>query len=90
MPFVKGQSGNPGGRPKEDAEVKKLAKEQGVSAIEKLVALMDCGDSRTELASAQALLDRGFGRPAQSLTVLGDDDAPLVTRIERVITHVTD
>lgn len=85
MPFEKGQSGNPGGRPKEDAEVKALARQHGPAAIQKLAALMECGSPRTEAAAAIALLDRGYGKPAQ--TIGGDPDAPLhvIQRVERVL-----
>ena len=75
MPFAKGQSGNPGGRPKETAEIKALARVHGPKAIEKLVALMDCGSPRTEVAAAEALLDRAYGRPSQ--TIAGDPDNPI-------------
>lgn len=74
MPFEKGRSGNPGGRPKEDAEVKALAREHGPAAIRKLAALMECGNPRTEVAAATALLDRGFGKPAQAIIATGDED----------------
>ena len=37
-PFKKGQSGNPGGRPKVIAELKELAKEHTVEAIHWLFA----------------------------------------------------
>lgn len=75
MAFQKGQSGNPGGRPKEDAEVKALARTAGPEAIEKLLELMRGDDRRTALAAAQALLDRGFGKPAQAIT--GDEGGPV-------------
>ena len=79
MPFEKGISGNPGGRPKEGAEVKALARTYGVPAIEKLVALLSCGDDRTEMAAAQALLDRGYGKPSQAIdmkvTQISHEDA---------------
>lgn len=65
--FKPGQSGNPGGRPKEAAEVKALAREYGPEAIEKLVALMRADDPRVSKAAADSLLDRGYGKPAQSL-----------------------
>lgn len=75
MAFQKGQSGNPGGRPKEDAEVKSLARATGPEAIDKLVELMRGDDRRTALAAAQALLDRGFGKPAQAIT--GEEGGPV-------------
>ena len=85
MPFEKGQSGNPGGRPKENAEVKRLAQEHGPAAIAKLVELMGCGQARTEVAAAIALLDRGYGKPAQ--VIAGDDDLPAV-KMEGVLKFV--
>ncbi len=67
MPFKKGQSGNPGGRPKEVAEVKAAARSHGLAAIDKLVELMNGDDKRIAVAAAQALLDRGYGKPSQSM-----------------------
>ena len=84
MPFEKGKSGNPGGRPKEAAEVKRLAQEKGKEAIGKLVELLSCGEARTELAAAQAILDRGFGKPTQ--TIAGDEDNPItIAEVVRTI-----
>ena len=86
MPFKKGQSGNPGGRPKEVAEVRRLAQEHGPAAIDCLAKLMDSDSDRTRVAACEALLNRGYGRPPQSLTVAGDDDSPLFP--DTVIVHV--
>ena len=87
MPFAKGQSGNPGGRPKVDAEVRALAQEYGKPAILKLVEHLNGEDGRLAQAAAIALLDRGFGKPAQSIS-LGNEDPEgfkTVTEVRNVI-----
>ena len=63
MPFKKGQSGNPSGRPKESGLLRDLARESGPEAIEKLIELMRGDDKRMALQASQALLDRGYGKP---------------------------
>lgn len=73
MAFQPGQSGNPGGRPKENAEVKALARQFCLEAIEKLAWIMRNGDNKEAKAAADSLLDRGIGKPAQ--VVIGDADA---------------
>ena len=61
--FAPGQSGNPGGRPKDEHRVAELARSYTVEAIDTLVELMRDGkDERIRGTAAQALLDRGWGR----------------------------
>ena len=64
MPFEKGQSGNPGGRPKVVAEVKELARAHTGEAIETLVSIMTNPKSApaARVSAANALLDRGHKR----------------------------
>jgi HEAT repeat protein len=76
MPFKPGQSGNPSGRPKEHAHIKALAREHTEAAIAALVAGLSDDNGRTRIAAAEALLDRGYGKPAQAIS--GDPDAPPV------------
>lgn len=83
MAFEKGKSGNPGGRPKEAAEVKALAKEHTKEAIDRLVFWMRSDESRTSVAAAQTLLDRGHGKPSQAIT--GPDDGPLDIRVIEMV-----
>ncbi len=68
----KGQSGNPGGRPKEVAEVRELSRQYTEEAIQTLVTLMQSAKlERTRLAAASELLDRGYGRPPQAIDLGG-------------------
>lgn len=92
MAFQPGQSGNPGGRPKENAEVKALARSHGKRALEKLASLIDSEDERVATAACQAILDRGYGKPAQAIVGGDEDDSPLrvVQKIERAIVRAKD
>ena len=72
--FQKGRSGNPGGRPKEIGEVRDLARQHTPQAIEAMSSIMndEHAPPAARIASAEALLNRAWGRPS---AVLGDDDA---------------
>jgi hypothetical protein len=76
-----GPSPNPGGRPKEVAEVKELARVHTAAAIETLVRLLNGPDPKASVAAARELLDRGYGRPSQALEVTGEDGKPLFARL---------
>ncbi len=74
--FLPGVSGNPGGRPAVAAEVAELAQSYGPEAIHKAVFLMrHSDDERTQLAAAELILNRAYGKPAQAVT--GADGRPL-------------
>ena len=83
-PFLPGQSGNPGGRPKGYVEVRELAREHTVEAIEKLVAVMRKGESeQAQILAANSLLDRGWGRPTQPIA--GDPQGPSIIHEHRAV-----
>jgi hypothetical protein len=69
-PFEKGVSGNPGGRPKVLGDVQELARKQSPQAINTLAKIM--GDEKAppaaRVAAANALLDRGYGKPTQPIS----------------------
>lgn len=76
MPFIKGQSGNPGGRPRIDGVVKDLARENAPRAMGRLVELIEHADPRIAAVAANSVLDRAYGKPTQPIA--GDNDAPPV------------
>jgi hypothetical protein len=73
-PFPKGQSGNPGGRPKAEGEIRELAQKHGPEALQRLVDLMGSANERVAVAAAQAVLDRAYGRPVQGLQLAAADE----------------
>jgi hypothetical protein len=78
-PFEKGKSGNPGGRPKDVGEVTALARKHTREAIERLAQIMRSDNERAAAAACEALLNRGWGKPAQPLT--GSDGGEIVMRV---------
>jgi hypothetical protein len=86
MKFQKGQSGNPGGRPKENQELKELARKHTKYAIERLRHWAESNEARASVAACTALLDRGHGKPTQAHEHGGKEDAPpiAITNEDRV------
>lgn len=80
-PFPKGTGGNPAGVPKDgrprkrpehyDADVRKLARMEGLDAIVRLAKIMNNARApfSAQIAAAVHLLDRGYGRPAQAIDI---------------------
>jgi hypothetical protein len=69
-PFPKGISGNPGGRPKVLGDVQELARQKSPEAITTLANIMqdEKAPPAARVAAANALLDRGYGKPTQPIS----------------------
>ena len=69
-PFQKGQSGNPGGRPKVLGDVQELARQRSPEAINTLVTIMqnEKAPPAAKVVAANSLLDRGYGKPTQPIS----------------------
>lgn len=62
--WAKGQSGNPAGRPRQDAQVRELARAHTEKSLETLAHIRD--ESKNDLArvrAAESLLNRAWGQP---------------------------
>jgi chemotaxis receptor (MCP) glutamine deamidase CheD len=71
MPFVKGQSGNPAGRPRKHiADLSREARRYAHLALSTLIEICKKGAERNRLTAATALLDRGYGKPIQAISML--------------------
>jgi hypothetical protein len=62
-----------------------LARAHTEKAIAVLVKAMDNEDERIAVDAASRILDRGYGKPAQSVELGSDPDQPLVHEIVRRI-----
>jgi len=71
---VKGESGNRSGRPAVIVKVRDLARQYTADAIQTLVSIMKDteSDAGPRVRAAEALLDRGWGKPSQPLDHQGE------------------
>lgn len=68
-PFKKGQSGNPGGRPK-DSELRDLCRAETKANIKALIEIRNNKRAApaARVAAVNAMFDRGWGKPTQAIT----------------------
>lgn len=86
-PFPKGVSGNPGGRPKTNPEVKEILKAAAPEAARKLVEMIYSENEKIAMWAITDILDRTQGKAMQmqdvSLDINGVFD--ITTQIRRVL-----
>ena len=74
--------------PRSITEIRSLARSYTRTAIKVLVGVMNCEDATpaARVAAANAILDRGWGKPAQAIQS-GEGAIEFIHKIERVIVH---
>lgn len=78
-PFKKGQSGNPGGLPKDLKEVITLARSHTVTAINALATIAQSGESEAAvIAASEALLNRAWGKPKDTVEIDGNSKLTVI------------
>ncbi len=84
-PFKKGQSGNPGGRPRVIADLRDLARQHAAAAVKELARLsLKARSEAVRVAAARELLDRGYGKATQIVEGSLVDRAPLPSELPLV------
>ena len=88
--FQKGHSGNAGGRPRDEYKVAELARSYTNEAIDTLVGLMrHAKDDRVRGTAAQALLERGWGKPrVEVATTHKSDSQSFIEALQEVAQRV--
>jgi len=75
VPFKKGSSGNPAGRPKKIPEIEKLLanvlgeEKNGMTAAEAILRSLIIKAVKGDVRAAEVLLARGYGLPKQNINI---------------------
>lgn len=78
--FQKGQTGNPGGRPKLPEEFRAFAKEKSMEALKMLYEMMIDPNEKSDIRikCGEVIISYGVGKPQQSVDLTANGDIKVV------------
>lgn len=80
--FIKGQSGNPGGRPKDDNELKRLCKEATKESYGRISDIAQHSeDDGVRLKANTWILEYGWGKAKEQVELTGEDGGPAILQV---------
>jgi len=86
-----GAGRKPGAVSKAKRELADMAKDRAERALQVLADIMERGESESaRVSAANAILDRGYGKPSQAMQIGSDPDNPLPPTLIRIEAAVAD
>jgi len=83
-PWKKGQSGNPGGRPKIAKEFKEKCREfMAEDGWDKLVNIATDKKHRDHFRALELIMGYSYGKPKQGLELTGEEGGSVIINVER-------
>ena len=81
--FVKGKSGNPGGRPKVPEQFKELVQEKSIPALRAIIAIMENPRSKANdiFMCAKLILEYANGKPLDKIDMTSRTEGDFVIKI---------
>ena len=82
--WVKGQSGNPRGRARTPVELTEACRKLSAEAVKVLGTILRSKKQRPQdrIRAAEVLLDRGYGKAAQTVELSGPEGGPIPVAID--------
>lgn len=88
MAWQPGQSGNPQGTTAGAAALRRMARLHADKALNAILGNLDDPKPEVRQRAAESLLDRGFGKPSQAVTLANEEGDTF--RVEQLVRTIVD